>query len=116
MNHLNKLAILCASMAFCSVIQTFPAQAASFFFSTGNADGRMATGARPAGFGKNEIEIGTDIVGGTPAPTFNAAFSLSGETTAVPEPMTVLGTLIGGAAIVGLKRKYKSIASIEIQE
>ena len=33
------------------------------------------------------LRIGTDIVGGTPAPTFNQAFTLTGETTAVPEPL-----------------------------
>jgi hypothetical protein len=62
MNHLNKLAIFCASMAFCSVIQIFPAQAASFFFSTGNPDGKIATGSRPDAFGKNEIETGDDFI------------------------------------------------------
>ena len=284
-NNLNKLAILCASMAFCSTIQATPARAASFFFSTGNPDGKIATGSRPETLGKVEIEtgddfilnsstniqqatftglltngakisditqvvneiyrvfpkdsdttrtikvptrtnspsdiafdsrdsstggltysttvinpsftalnsvlnginqnaggegavtgtevlftvtynsafslpadsyffipqvavnggeflwlsaarpivapgtpfvgdlqswirndpslapdwlrIGTDIVGGTPAPTFNAAFSLSGETTAVPEPSAILGTLICGASVVALKRKYQ---------
>ncbi len=36
------------------------------------------------------LRIGTDIVGGNPAPTFNAAFSLTGETlTTVPEPGTL---------------------------
>jgi hypothetical protein len=30
------------------------------------------------------LRVGTDIVGGSPAPTFNASFSLSGQT--VPEP------------------------------
>jgi hypothetical protein len=54
------------------------------------------------------LRIGTDIVGGTPATTFNAAFSLSGETiTAVPEPSTMMGTLICGATIVLLKHKFK---------
>lgn len=32
------------------------------------------------------LRIGTDIVGGANAPTFNAAFTLSGSTTTVPEP------------------------------
>lgn len=57
--------------------------------------------------------IGTDIIGGTPAPTFNAAFSLTGETTAVPEPSAIVGTLLGGAAFVWLKRKQKSVKSVE---
>ncbi len=59
------------------------------------------------------LRIGTDIVGGTPAPTFNAAFSLSGETTAVPEPSAILGTLICGATIILLKRKYKLVKSVK---
>src|SRR5262249_45150217 len=32
------------------------------------------------------LRVGTDIVGGTPAPTFNAAFTLDGQT--IPEPAT----------------------------
>jgi hypothetical protein len=56
------------------------------------------------------LRIGTDIVGGTPAPTFNAAFSLSGQTTAVPEPLTVIGTIIGGTAAIRLRSKLKSTA------
>ena len=43
---------------------------------------------RNASLAPDWLRIGTDIVGGIPAPTFNAAFSLSGET--VPEPSTVL--------------------------
>jgi len=43
------------------------------------------------------LRVGTDIVGGGPAPTFNAAFSLSG--TAVPEPAS---WLLAGGALGGL--------------
>jgi hypothetical protein len=39
------------------------------------------------------LRVGTDIVGGTPAPTFNAAFSLTGS--AVPEPASWAMMLIG---------------------
>jgi len=35
------------------------------------------------------LRIGTDIIGGNPAPTFNAAFSLNGEFVAVPAPTTI---------------------------
>lgn len=42
------------------------------------------------------LRIGTDIVGGSPAPTFNAAFSLDGQT--VPEPGTLL-LFMGGFAV-----------------
>ncbi len=58
------------------------------------------------------LRIGTDIVGGNPAPTFNGAFSLSGETAMVPEPSAILGTLISGATVVLLKRKYKSVKAV----
>ncbi len=54
------------------------------------------------------LRIGTDVVGGNPAPTFNAAFSLQGEPTAVPEPAVILGTLVCGASVVLLKRKLAS--------
>ena len=43
------------------------------------------------------LRIGTDIVGGTTPPTFNAAFTLAGE--AIPEPSTLL---LIGAALVAL--------------
>jgi len=39
------------------------------------------------------LRVGTDIVGGTPAPTFNAAFSLNG--VEVPEPGSACLALIG---------------------
>jgi hypothetical protein len=45
------------------------------------------------------LRVGTDIVGGTPAPTFNTAFSLDG--TAIPEPGSGFLMLAGGA-LVGL--------------
>ena len=43
------------------------------------------------------LRVGTDIVGGMPAPTFNAAFSLSGAV--VPEPSTWVMILIGFAEL-----------------
>jgi hypothetical protein len=55
------------------------------------------------------LRIGTDIVGGAPAPTFNASFSLRGETiAAVPEPADFVGALVGGGAVIFLKRKYSN--------
>jgi hypothetical protein len=48
------------------------------------------------------LRVGTDIVGGSPAPNFNAAFTLSGETLQpVPEPASVM-LLAGGLGVVGL--------------
>ncbi|WPC67623.1 PEP-CTERM sorting domain-containing protein [Rhodoferax ferrireducens] len=44
------------------------------------------------------LRVGTDIVGGDPAPTFNAAFSLNGRT--IPEPGTLVLLLLGLAGIV----------------
>ena len=54
------------------------------------------------------LRVGTDIVGGTPAPTFNGAFSLSGVET--PEPASV--ALFGGGMLAlavllrGRRRRY----------
>lgn len=53
---------------------------------------------RDAALDPDWLRVGTDIVGGTPPPTFNAAFSLSGEAS-VPEPGTAL---LLGSGLVGL--------------
>ena len=45
------------------------------------------------------LRVGTDIVGGNPAPTFNAAFSLAGTT--VPEPSSVILLGLGGLGLLG---------------
>ena len=44
------------------------------------------------------LRVGTDIVGGSPAPTFNASFSLDGV-TATPEPSSLL---LLGAGLLGI--------------
>jgi len=50
------------------------------------------------------LRIGTDIVGGTTPPTFNMAFTLSGQ-TAVPEPSSIAILAAGLLAIAGISRK-----------
>jgi hypothetical protein len=58
---------------------------------------------RDGGIEPDWLRVGTDIVGGNPAPTFNATFSLTGE---VPEPTSLI--LIGTAfAVMGLVRRRK---------
>ena len=55
---------------------------------------------RDAGLDPDWLRIGTDIVGGAPAPTFNAAFSLAGETVpSVPEPASYALMMLGLAAL-----------------
>jgi len=49
------------------------------------------------------LRVGTDIVGGTTPPTFNAAFLLNGTTTAVPEPSTIVLSAVGLLAIAARK-------------
>jgi hypothetical protein len=43
------------------------------------------------------LRVGTDIVGGNPAPTFNAAFSLTGG--AIPEPASLTMLALGAATV-----------------
>ena len=64
---------------------------------------------RDAALDPDWLRVGTDIVGGTPAPTFNAAFSLSGV-AAVPEPETY-AMMLAGLGLVGFvvrRRKQKA--------
>jgi hypothetical protein len=55
------------------------------------------------------LRVGTDIVGGNPAPQFNAAFSLSGQ--AVPEPSSVVMMSFGGLGLAGIAvlRRMRSV-------
>jgi hypothetical protein len=55
----------------------------------------LQTWTRDAMLDPDWSRVGTDIVGGTPFPTFNAAFSLDGT---VPEPSTVV---LVGSGIIG---------------
>ncbi len=54
------------------------------------------------------LRVGTDIVGGSPAPTFNAAFSLDGQT--VPEPSTL--SLVALAAFALVRRSCRTSVPI----
>ena len=54
------------------------------------------------------LRVGTDIVGGLPAPTFNAVFSLTGESAAsgsVPEPGSLLLVVAGSLALLLMRRR-----------
>jgi len=54
------------------------------------------------------LRIGTDIVGGNPAPTFNATFSLTGQTIPEPASIGLLGVALSMTAIAGLRRRRQS--------
>jgi len=51
------------------------------------------------------LRIGTDIVGGTTPPTFNATFSLIGQTIPEPASIGVLGAALSAMAVAGLRRR-----------
>ena len=53
------------------------------------------------------LRVGTDIVGGTPAPTFNMTFSLSGETVPEPSSYILLGSALLALAAAGRKKLRK---------
>lgn len=71
MNSRQLLATVCIGMA-----ATTSANAGLFSFSTGDPDGRMATGSRPdnPAAGKNEIETGDDFIITTPTAVDHARF------------------------------------------
>ena len=64
---------------------------------TGPFLGDLQSWTRDEGLDPDWLRIGTDIVGGATPPTFNAAFSLSGDT--VPEPSTWAMMLLGFAGL-----------------
>jgi hypothetical protein len=66
-------------------------------FPAGSTD--LQSWTRDAMLDPDWLRVGTDIVGGSPAPTFNAAFSLSGTTAAIPEPASLM---MFGAGLLGL--------------
>jgi hypothetical protein len=50
------------------------------------------------------LRVGTDIVGGNPAPTFNATFSLTGT---VPEPASLSLLVLGSVGMFAMVRKRR---------
>ncbi len=68
----------------------------------------LQTWIRDENLAPDWLRVGTDIVGGAPAPTFNAAFSLDG--TAVPEPATT-GWFGAGVLVLGLLVRWRRRAS-----
>ena len=68
---------------------------------------------RDASLSPDWLRVGTDIVGGSPAPTFNAVFSLSGDaagsgTGSVPEPSTIALFVLGAAGMSAAASRKKS--------
>jgi hypothetical protein len=53
------------------------------------------------------LRVGTDIVGGSPAPTFNSSFSLQGTSQDTPEPSTLALFGLGAAALAAWRWRRK---------
>jgi hypothetical protein len=69
----SKTRIGIAAAAFAALVIPIPATAQSFFFSTGNPDGLMATTSRPSSTGIIETETADDF-------TLNQTVSITGAT------------------------------------
>ena len=72
-------------------------------FPAGNTD--LQTWIRNENLNPDWLRVGTDIVGGTTPPTFNAAFSLNGSSVSTPEPSSLLLLCIFGPALFLLRRR-----------
>jgi hypothetical protein len=69
MRHTTTLALLVVALL------ATPVSAESFFFSTGDTDGKMATASRPGLAGKIEIEAADDFVLTSPTSLMSATFT-----------------------------------------
>jgi hypothetical protein len=56
------------------------------------------------------LRVGTDIVGGTPAPTFNGAFSLSGVATPEPASVALFGSGMIALGVLLCRRRRSNQA------
>jgi len=65
---------------------------------------------RDANLDPDWLRIGQDIVGGSPFPTFNAAFSLDGVASPLPGALPLFATGLGALGLLGWRRKRKSAA------
>jgi len=74
-------------------------------FPAGSTD--LQAWTRDEGLAPDWLRIGSDIVGGGPAPTFNMTFSLTGETVPEPSSCILLGSALLAFAAAGRKKLRK---------
>jgi len=77
-------------------------------FPTGFAD--LQSWTRDQFLDPDWLRIGADIVGGSPAPTFNAAFTLAGVESPLPAALPLFTTGLGVLGLLGWRRKKKTTA------
>jgi hypothetical protein len=75
-------------------------------FPAGSTD--LQSWVRDEALAPDWSRIGTDIVGGTTTPTFNAAFSLEGVITPLPAALPLFATGLGVLGLLGWRRKRSS--------
>jgi hypothetical protein len=57
------------------------------------------------------LRVGTDIVGGATPPTFNFAFSLSGDVVPLPATLPLFASGLGVLGLLGWRRKRKAASA-----
>jgi hypothetical protein len=72
---MRRVALLVTLTWITSVLVVVPASAVPFSFSTGNPDGKIATGSRPSSAGKIEIESADDFILTSPGTLDHATFT-----------------------------------------